>query len=104
MLDPSNTEMKDISRLVKVNIHIHLGQEGCIQYVEIHCGKVTGCGKVGPSTLGFGSFAGARLPSSMVSKKSLLKWPSVIFQTFTQDSEPMSLAASPQSFAMSNLT
>lgn len=47
----------------KVNIHIHLGQEGCIQYVEIHCGKVTGCGKVGPSTLGFGSFAGTRLPS-----------------------------------------
>lgn len=63
----------------EVNIHFQLGHEGCIQYVEIHCGKGTGCGKVGPSTLGFGSFAETRLPSSTVSKKSLLKWPSVIF-------------------------
>ena len=50
--------------------------------------------KWGSPALGFGSLAMTSLPSSMVSRNTLLNWPSDIFRTFTQDSEPMALAAS----------
>ena len=60
--------------------------------------------KWGRPAFGFGSFAMTSLSSFMVNRNTLLNWPSEIFSSRTQDSDPVALAASRQSLGISNLT
>lgn len=72
--------MKHISQPQKsIYIIIRLGK--VFEY-EIHGSNLTGCGEVRSPCVGFGSFATASLPSSIVRSKTLLCWPSEIFKTF----------------------